>query len=67
MFCRDKTPAVNTPQPRKNRRYPVPLLVAADRLSVSYTHLWLVLNGQRKSARLTARYRELVRNEAAEW
>lgn len=54
-------------QPKKRRRYPVPLLSAARELKVSYPHLWLVMNGRRKSLKLIDRYNKLVRDEAAKW
>ena len=58
---------MKTAQPTKRRRYPVPLLYAAERLDVSYTHLWLVMNERRVSLRLMKRYNELVASEAQSW
>lgn len=45
---------------RRGRKWPVSVTSAARRLEVDESHLNKVLNGDRKSATLTARYNALV-------
>jgi hypothetical protein len=50
-----------THQSTKKRRRPIITdEVAAQRLGVTRTHLNLVINGYRKSRRLTAAYKQLI-------
>lgn len=62
---RDDAPLRQRSVRRGKTRFPG-LVADAKALGVSRVHLWLVLTGQRQSARLTARYEVLKAEQAAE-